>query len=55
MAGLTTPDPFFSTDKINRLTEFNFSKFLKNKEVVLVMFYNPNDRQSLLSSKHFSW
>ncbi|CAG5119311.1 unnamed protein product [Candidula unifasciata] len=47
------PDSFFGVSKIFGLQEDTFSNYINEKDVALVMFYDPKSPFSKLSKTHF--
>ncbi|CAG5125601.1 unnamed protein product [Candidula unifasciata] len=46
-------DPFIGSRLVLGLTSHNINDFLPEKDIALVMFYDPNDPQCEWSKKHF--
>ncbi|BFZ25551.1 hypothetical protein BsWGS_28590 [Bradybaena similaris] len=49
----TRPDPFVGSKTVIGLTSHNFSDFVPEKDIALVMFYDPTDAMCEWSKKHF--
>ncbi|KAK3779326.1 hypothetical protein RRG08_031617 [Elysia crispata] len=46
-------DPFIGSRSVEGLDNGNYSNVLQEKELTMVMFYDPNDPQCEWSKKHF--